>query len=373
MDLLNRLFVAGSGGRVKPSTTAAAPVGKASVVIPCYNYARYLEASVGSIRGNGDLAVEIIIVDDCSTDDSLAVANRLAAADSRIRVVPNEKNLGHIATYNKGLALATGDYVILLSADDLLAEGALARAARLLAAEPSVGLVYGRTIDFRGNPPPVSTSDRPDWYVWNGHDWLTARCKAGYNVVPTPSVVMRTSVLRRIGGYRPELPHAGDFEMWLRTAAVSDIAFVAEVQAYYRLHDINMHKRDFDSGTSRGELIDLGQRWDSFRLMFDAMAPDLPDAPQLRELAARSMAAGVLSRMSHAYARRTPNFPFSEFEAFAAAIYPYYKSLPEARTLARRRLVLKAAFLFQPFWFLVAVVRRIRWEFLRYRRLEVGI
>ena len=73
---------------------------------------------------------------------------------------------------------------------------------------------------------------------------------------------MRTSVLRKIGGYRPDLPHAGDFEMWLRAAAVSDVGFLVGVdQAYYRQHSDNMHRRAFESGSAHGQLIDLKQRW----------------------------------------------------------------------------------------------------------------
>src|SRR5690606_10773812 len=98
-----------------------------------------------------------------------------------------------------------------------------------------------------------------------GADWLRIRCHLGYNVVPTPTAVMRTSVLRAIGGYRTDLPHAGDFEMWLRTASVADIGFLAGVdQALYRCHGHNMNSSLFHSGTDAGRLIDLEQRLLSF-------------------------------------------------------------------------------------------------------------
>ena len=156
---------------------------------------------------------------------------------------PHEQNKGHIATYNDGLEAATGEFVLLLSADDLATPGALTRAAELLAAEPSVGLVYGNAIHFSGDLP-ASRSEGKDWIIWPGVDWLRDRCRSGYNVVASPEVVMRTSVLRAIGGYRADLPHAGDFEMWLRTSAVSDIGFLIGVdQAYYRHHAVNMNKR----------------------------------------------------------------------------------------------------------------------------------
>ncbi len=103
-----------------------------SVVIPCYNYGRYLPECVASVTAQPGVELEIIIVDDASTDGSQDVARALAAADPRIRLLLHAENARHIITYNDGLALATGDYVVLLSADDLLAPGSLARSTSLM-------------------------------------------------------------------------------------------------------------------------------------------------------------------------------------------------------------------------------------------------
>ncbi|MGZ4476136.1 MAG: glycosyltransferase family 2 protein, partial [Nocardioides sp.] len=116
---------------------------RVSVVVPCYNYGRYLPDAVGSALDQSGLDVDVLIVDDCSTDDSAAVALRLADADPRVRLLRHETNRGHIQTYNDGLAAVTGDYVVLLSADDLLTPDSLTRAVALMEAHPRVGLVYG--------------------------------------------------------------------------------------------------------------------------------------------------------------------------------------------------------------------------------------
>ncbi len=86
----------------------------------------------------------MIIVDDRSTDASLALARRLAAADPRVAVIAHPTNRGPVETFNDGLERAQGQYLVSLDADDLLTPGSLARAVALLEAEPDVGMVYGR-------------------------------------------------------------------------------------------------------------------------------------------------------------------------------------------------------------------------------------
>ena len=114
---------------------------RVDVIIPCYRYAHYLGAAVRSVLSQSHRDVRILIIDDASPDDTAAVAAALAAGDSRISVARHAENRGHIATYNEGLAWAEGDYVVLLSADDMLAPGALRRAVAVLEARPDVALV----------------------------------------------------------------------------------------------------------------------------------------------------------------------------------------------------------------------------------------
>ena len=110
-----------------------------SVVIPCYCYGRFLRDSVGSALNQDGVDVRVLIIDDASPDDSWDVAEALAAEDDRVEVRRHRVNQGHIATYNEGLLeWAEGDYSVLISADDLLTPGALARATSVLDARPNV-------------------------------------------------------------------------------------------------------------------------------------------------------------------------------------------------------------------------------------------
>ena len=94
------------------------------VVVPCYNYARYLDWCVGTLLSQADVDVRVLIIDDASEDDTPSVGERLASADPRVEFRRHEKNAGHIATFNEGLlGWASAPYSLLISADDGLAPG----------------------------------------------------------------------------------------------------------------------------------------------------------------------------------------------------------------------------------------------------------
>lgn len=240
-----------------------------SVVVPCYNYGRFLPDAVGSVLDQPGVDVEVIIVDDASTDDSAEVAETFAG-DPRVTLVRHETNQGHIATYNDGLGRVRGDLVVLLSADDLVAPGALARAAALFEAQPQIGLVYGFAPAFDGDLPSAwdaAAADSPArWSQWDGQEWIRRVCRRGTNIVVNPEAVMRRSVLERLGGgYDPDHPHAADMALWLGAAAIADVGRVnGPAQAYYRLHGGNMHLTAFD-----GVMLDAKERGRVFAALRD--------------------------------------------------------------------------------------------------------
>ena len=267
----------------RPTPLTSRPL--VTVVIPCYNYARYLPEAVESALSQVDIDLEVLIVDDASTDGSTQAAARLAALDRRIRVIEHDSNKGHIQTYNDGIDQANGKYTVLLSADDLLAPGSLSRSLGLLEAKPDVTFVYGYAESFTGLPRVPARQRTTTWTVWTGRDWIDRVCRRGNNVVVNPEVVMRTEVLRACGGYDPAQPQAADMYLWLRAASAGDVGRVnGPAQAYYRIHDSNMHLTDF-----AGVLTDMRAR----RQVFEAFWSDVDDATRrarLRRWSGRAMA-----------------------------------------------------------------------------------
>jgi glycosyltransferase involved in cell wall biosynthesis len=115
---------------------------KVSVCIDSYNYGRFLAEAIESVLAQTFDNFEVVITDDCSTDDSFEIAQRYAANDSRIKLVRNSQNLGMVRNRNACLALARGEYIKWLHADDFLcSREALAKMADALDANRAVSLV----------------------------------------------------------------------------------------------------------------------------------------------------------------------------------------------------------------------------------------
>jgi hypothetical protein len=330
---------------------------KVDVVVPCYNYAQFLEECVRSVLDQSLRDVRVLIIDDASSDNSLAVARKLAESDRRVNIAAHPQNRGHIATYNEGLIeWANADYSLLLSADDVLTPGALARATQVLDANPSVGLLYGHAVYWHDDQPkPPIRARQSGATIWRGHDWLGIVCRGGHCVTSTPTAIVRTSVQHAVGGYRVDLPHSGDMEMWLRLAAYSDVAYVKGAdQAYYRIHNTNMT-------VQRVPIVDLQQRKAAFNAFFDRSGRSIPDAARLRQEADRKMAKEALWLACSAYhRRRLETTPVVELVDFARSTYAGFEGLPEYWGLRwRQRVGPKASSYLQPIM-ISAMYRRIR-------------
>jgi glycosyltransferase involved in cell wall biosynthesis len=212
------------------------------LVVPCYNYARYLETCVASILPQRDVELRVLIIDDCSPDETPEVARRLAAADPRVGYVRNERNLGLIGTANRGvMEWARADYVVLISADDQLTPGSLARATRLMEAHPEVSMAYGMALMLNDGGPALTPPDpvQAPTRIVQGKAFLKHVCDVG-NPVPTPCAVMRTRVQHKIGGYDARFPHTCDMDNWMRAALAGSIGVINAVHGLYRWHASNM-------------------------------------------------------------------------------------------------------------------------------------
>lgn len=266
-----------------------------SVVVPCYNYGRFLAGCVSSVLTQEDVEVDVLIVDDASTDGSGLVACNLARSDQRVRVIQHSRNRGHIATYNEGLRAAQGDYVTLLSADDLLAPGALSRATSLMEHHPSVGLVYGRPRTFATVTPRVSRRAVSSWSIWPGAQWIAAQCKRGLSCIYSPEAVVRTTVQHKVGDYKAALPHTADLEMWLRIAATSDVGRVNGYdQAYRRIHEDSMMQTEY--GTL---LADLKGRAMAYNTFFSHHGSEFSGSENSHRIVRCRLAAEALEQCSH--------------------------------------------------------------------------
>jgi glycosyltransferase involved in cell wall biosynthesis len=246
------------------------------VVVPCYNYARFLSRCVESVLSQSDVAVRVLIIDDASGDDTALVGESLAAGDPRVEFRRHAQNRGHIATYNEGLlGWAQAHYSVLLSADDALAPGALGRAVRLMDAHRNVSMTYGMAVIVGDvvNVDAASKTGSEEFQIIPGAAFVE-HCCAFTNPVPTPTAVVRTALQHRLGGYRADLPHTGDMEMWMRFALHGDVGVLRSIQGYYRWHQGNMSTRYYGAV--------LSDQRERLRACSEVIAKWGSDSPQSR-------------------------------------------------------------------------------------------
>ena len=220
----------GTTGPVIGTITLAprpAPPGElASVVIPCFNQAQFLGESIGSALGQTHPHVEVVVVDDGSSDNTRTVATSFPG----IRVVPRA-NGGLPAARNSGLAAASGTYVVFLDADDRLLPRAVAIGVDALRERPHHSAAFGwyRQVDVAGHPlptPPLARLDGEPYEALLRTNWTGGQ----------PTAVYRRDVLDAIGWFDESLQAAEDYELNLRIVHASRIHRHGQVVVEYRRH-----------------------------------------------------------------------------------------------------------------------------------------
>lgn len=340
------------------------------VVIPCYNYGHFLTLCVESVLAQQGVSVRALVIDDASPDDTTVVGQQLAARHNAVEFRRHDVNKGHIATYNEGLlGWSTADYVVLLSADDMLAPGALQRAIRIMEADKSVGMVYGRTLHFEHqNELPQTAEDDAGFDRFLGTDWIEKRVHAGNNVITSPEVVVRGSIQKRVGGYRPELPHSGDLEMWMRIAAVSNIAYVRNVQAYYRVHSSSMQRTKY-----RSSFVDLVHRKAAFDRFFE-YHPSFGTPTNWHRTVNRTLAREALWDACRAYDHnQVESACTEELVKFAIDSCPDTQSLPEYSAFKRRQRLGASLCNLTQIFIIPASIRWLHRKLKKKRMLQNGI
>src|SRR5688500_15899095 len=207
--------------------------GKVSVVIPCYNQARFLGEAIQSVLSQGYTHFEIVVVDDGSRDGTEGVASGYASEDARVRLISQE-NRGLAAARNRGLAEARGEYVVFLDSDDRLVGGALEVGVRELEAHPECAFVSGicRKITADG-------SVVPGWEQFRVMDdpylELLRSCP-----VYVPAVMYRRSVFDAVGCFDTSYRAAEDYDLYYRILESFPVYCHDTLVAEIRRHEANM-------------------------------------------------------------------------------------------------------------------------------------
>ena len=204
---------------------------RVTVVIPCFDQARYLPAAVASVRAQTCGPVACVVVDDGSTDDTAAVASQLGTT------VLRQANAGVSAARNAGLAAARSDLVVFLDADDMLLPDAVAVEVDAFDRHPGAAAVVGRcqAVDAEGRLLPARHHDVDASQLYR--EWLAR------NFVWTPGAALfDRRALQAIGGFPRDLGPAADYAVYLRLARTDRVVFVPRELVRYRQHDASMSR-----------------------------------------------------------------------------------------------------------------------------------
>jgi glycosyltransferase involved in cell wall biosynthesis len=261
------------------------------VIVPNYQYGRFLNECVSSILSQGIADTRVVIIDNASTDDSVAVARRLASEDRRVEVVVHQKNVGHLASFNEGIDLARADYFMILCSDDMLAPGSLRRAITFMERNDDVNLTFGHEFVIDPDHPrrrPGPDNSEGNWQILSGRQLREVLCRTGRPdasrfMIAGTTAIARTAAQKRVGYYRQNLPHTSDLEIWLRFSCVGKAAMTDAIQGIRRVHPSNRS----------ASLIDChawNLHWeDAFESFFANEGQQLDDARQLRRMARRAL------------------------------------------------------------------------------------
>jgi len=239
-----------------------------TLLVPAYNYGRFITQALDSLLSQTLRDMELIVIDDASTDETPRIVAQYAS-DARVRVVRHEQNQGHIASYNEGLAMARGNYIGIVSADDYcLRPDALERQVAVFAENPRVGMVYSAHLMLDPDGHMTTVAHGAADAVRSGFDEFRSLLWGNY--ILHSGVLLKREVQSALGPYDPELPQSGDWDLWLRASAGYDVGYIAEPLYVYRLHRSNMQSR----GISPAQQAQQNAR--TLAKGFAALPPDAP-------------------------------------------------------------------------------------------------
>lgn len=213
-----------------PATDNRGGTPEITVVIPAYNAAATVVRAIESVVAQHGVSVEILVVDDGSTDTTAAVVNSCIIDLDNARLLRMPRNGGVSAARNFGIAAARGPYLAFLDADDVWHPGKLVKQLACIAADPDITLVSCNsrlltpdgTILKEGhvNRPPVEGPDA----------WKTLLT---YNFIPTPTVLTRTALVHACGGFDEALAVGEDLDLWIRLATLGKVAILPDILVSY--------------------------------------------------------------------------------------------------------------------------------------------
>lgn len=207
-----------------------------SVLIPAYNAEKYIEPCLRAVMSQTYQNLEILVINDGSQDKTAAILEELAAADARLKIVHNSENLKLIATLNKGLQLAKGEFIARTDADDISRPDWIKTLLTFLLENPDIQAVGAGINMFKNDP---HSDGRTHFYPLHHNDIIQEMMYS--NPFAHPVMLIRSGLFHQNGlRYNCQYPHAEDYKLWLEISKIGKLANVPKILLDYRLHDNNV-------------------------------------------------------------------------------------------------------------------------------------
>lgn len=213
-----------------------------SIVVPCYNHEKYVKTTIESIIQQTYENIELIIIDDGSSDKSVDIIKEMATLCKdrfhRFKFIHRE-NKGLCRTLNEGIDLAEGKYFCSLASDDIYIENKIKIQVEFLEKNNEYGMCYGKVLVFENSIKNTFDYNNSNKSGLIFNDLINDGC-----FIPAPSVLIKKEVFKIVGKYDESL-WIEDWDMWLRIARKFKIGYIDKYFAYYRKHDSNISKQSY--------------------------------------------------------------------------------------------------------------------------------
>ena len=226
-----------------------------SVIIPNYNHARYLPERLESVLGQTYQNFEVIILDDCSTDDSRDVIEKYRHNPHVSQIIFNEENCGHVfKQWKKGLSLAKGDLLWIAESDDKCEPTFLERLVQCFIDHPTLSLAFSKSLLFNdaGKTWTMDTEELSEG-VYTSRDFISRFMSRGCPMLNASACVFSKAAFEKIDDRYTEFRCSGDRMFWTLISERGDVAVIGDRLNHYRKHGDNTTAYGFQHGINQRE------------------------------------------------------------------------------------------------------------------------
>lgn len=226
-----------------------------SVIIPNYNHARYLPERMESVLGQTYQDFEVIILDDCSTDNSREIIEQYRYNPHISQIIYNEENGGRVfKQWKKGLSLAKGDLLWIAESDDKCEQKFLERLVNCFTERPHLSLAFCRSLlfDDAGKIWTMDTEGLEEG-IYTSYDFISRYMSRGCPMLNASACLFSREAFRKIDDRYTEFHCSGDRMFWTLISEQGEVAVVSERLNHYRKHGENTTAHGFKNGINQRE------------------------------------------------------------------------------------------------------------------------